>query len=210
MATKFWTNQTVRLQTALATAVNITGISKAANGSVATAGTLPTAGAYVLLEVAGMRQLHRRIVKVSAPASGAFTIGVNTADFSDFISGTFRVVTLGAEFTSLRDLASSGGDPVFEDTTTVHDADDNQAIVSSSPLSYSGTCDWDPTDAALIESNKAYVTRTPRAVLMLDPDGSGYAFYAYCNAPLQPTVSGKKKVTPVNFSLLAPGTAIAP
>lgn len=209
MATKFWTNQTVNMQNALASAIAITGISKASNGKVTTAGAVPSNGAYVLLQVTGMRQVHNRIFRVSGSAAGEFTIGVNTSDFADFISGTFAVVTMGVSFSSLRDLASSGGDPVFEDTTTVHDSDDNQAIVSSSPLSYSGTSDWNPADAALIEANKAFITRTPRAVRMLDPDGSEYLFYAYCNAPLQPTVSGKKKVTPVAFSLLAPGTAYA-
>jgi hypothetical protein len=206
MATRFWTNQTVLMQTVIGSPVNITAITKATNGSVST-GTLPTANAYVLLEITGMRQLHRRVVRVSSPAGGAFTIGVDTTAFDDFVSGTYRLLTMGAAFTSLRDLASSGGDPVFEDTTTIHDADDNQAIVSSSPLSYSGTSDWEPSDPALKEANKAYVTRSPRAVALVDPDGSQYLFYAYVNAPLQPTVSGKKKVTPVAFSLLAPGTA---
>lgn len=206
MSTKFWTNQTVRLQTGLAAAVAITAISKASNGAVSTE-TLPEANAYLLLEVSGMRQLHRRVVKALSPASGSFTLGIDTTAFDDFVSGTYQVITFGAAFSSLRDLASSGGDPVFEDTTTIHDADDNQAIVSSSPLSYSGTCDWDPADPALKEANKAYVTRTPRAVNLVDPDGSEYRFYAYVNAPLQPTVSGKKKVTPVAFSLLAPGVA---
>lgn len=208
MATKFWTNQTVKLQTAIGPAVNITGISKGLNAEV-TAEALPESDAFVLLETKGMRQLHRRVFRVKDPASGKFKIGVNSTDFSDFLSGTYRVITMGTEFTSLRDLTSTGGDPVFEDTTTIHDSDDTQAIVSSSAMSYSGTCDWDPSDAALIEANRAFIARQPRAVQMLDPDNSFYLFYAYCNAPLQPTVSGKKKVTPVAFSLLAPGTGYA-
>jgi hypothetical protein len=117
------------------------------------------------------------------------------------------VVTFGLAFNSLRDIQSSGGDPVFEDTTTIHDPEDTQAIVSSSPQSFSATADWDPTDATLIACNTAFVNRSPLAFRFADPDNSEYLFLAYVNAPLNPTVSGKKKVTPLALSLRATGTA---
>lgn len=209
MTTKFWTAQTVQIQTALGAAKTLSAISKASNGqcTVQTVGDLPTAGAFLLLEVAGMRQLHRRVVKVSSPTGSTFNIGIDTSAFDTFVSGTFKVITFGSAFSSLREPQSSGGDPVFEDTTTIHDVDDTQAIVGSGAQSYSFSSDWDTTDAALIEANKAFVTRTPRAIRMVDPDSSEFMFYAYVSAPLQPTVSGKKKVTPVSFSLVATGTA---
>ena len=52
--------------------------------------------------------------------------------------------------------------------------------------------------------------RQPRAFRFQDPDGSEYLFYAYVSAALNPTVSGKKKVTPLNMSLLASGTDYGP
>jgi hypothetical protein len=207
MALKFWTNQTVQMQSAVASAIAITSITKASPGVVATAGTLPANGAYVLLEVAGMNQVNNRVFKVAGSGAGVFNIGVDTTQFGTFSSGTFRVLTLALGFSSLRDIQSSGGDPVFEETTTIHDPEDTQAIVSSSPQSFSATADWEPTDATLIAANTAFITRSPRAFRFADPDGSEYLFYAYVNAPLNPTVSGKKKVTPLSLALRASGTA---
>lgn len=205
MALKFWTNQTVGLQSALGAAVPITNISKAANGVITTSGAAPANGSYVLLEVQGMQQVHRRVFKTSGLAGLTFQVGEDTTLYGTFVSGTFRVITFGAQFDSLRDPQGSGGDPVTEDTTTIHDVDDTEAIVSSSAQGYSFTADWEPTNAALIEANKAFITRTPRAVRVADPDGSEYLFYASVSAPLNPIVSGRKKVTPLNFRLLATG-----
>ena len=207
MALKFWTNQTVNAQSAIGSPIAISGITKASPGEVSTGGALPSNGQYVLLEVTGMNQVNRRIFKVAGSGSGKFNIGVDTTAFGTFAAGTFRVVTLGLAFNSLRDIQSSGGDPVFEDTTTIHDPEDTQAIVSSSPQSFSATADWDPADPTLIACNTAFVNRTPLAFRFADPDGSEYLFYAYVNAPLNPTVSGKKKVTPLSLSLRATGTA---
>lgn len=207
MTTKFWTNQTVNLQTVLGAAKTMTAITKASNGvATCSGGDLPTNGDWILLEVTGMRQAHRRVGKVSGATGTTFNIGLDTTDFDTFVSGTFKKITFGASFSSLRDITSSGGDAVFEDTTTIHDADQNQAIVGSSPLTYSGTNDWEVTNAALIEANKAYIARTPRAFQMVDPDGTVFNGYGYVLAPLHPIPSGKKKVTPIAFTLLAPGT----
>lgn len=207
MAIKFWTNQTVQMQSAIGAAQTITSISKASPGVLTTSGVAPTNGQYVLLEVQGMSQVHQRLFKVSGVSGLTFNIGVDTTLFSTFTTGTFKVITFGLAFNSLRDIQSSGGDPVFEDTTTIHSANDTQAIVSSSPESFSATADWEPTDAALIASNTAFVNRAARGMRFADPDGSEYLFYAYVAAAFNPTVSGKKKVTPISWSLLASGTA---
>ena len=207
MALKFWTNQTVNAQSAVGAANVISAISKASPGEVTTAATLPAINTYVLLEVAGMNQVNSRVFKVTASGSGKFSIGVDTTLFGTFSTGTWKAVTFALSFNSLRDIQSSGGDPVFEDTTTIHDAQDSQAIVSSSPQSFSATADWDPTDPALIACNTAFINRLPLAFRFADPDGSEYLFWAYVNAPLNPTVSGKKKVTPLNLSLRGAGTA---
>jgi hypothetical protein len=206
---KFWTNQTVRMQSALGAAISLTGISKASPGIASTAGALPALNSYVLLEVAGMTQVNNRIFKVSSSGAGVFGIGTDTTQFGTFTGGTYRQVTLGLSFNSMRDISSSGGDPVFEDTTTIHDPEDTQAIISSSPQSFSATADWDPQDATLVAANTAFILRQPRAFSFQDPDGSEYLFYAYVNAPLNPTVSGKKKVTPLSLALRASGTSVA-
>lgn len=207
MATKFWTNQTVQMQSALGAAQTITGITKASNGVSTTSGTPPTNGQYLLLNVTGMRQLHQRIIKASGVSGSTFNLGIDTTLFDTFVSGSFQLVTFGHSFNSVRDIQSNGGDPVFEDTTTVHDAQDTEAIVSSSPEGFNWTVDWEPTNAALLAANSAFITRTPRAFRLADPDNSEYLFYAYVAAALNPTVAGKKKVTPMAMRLLASGVA---
>lgn len=204
---KFWTNQSVTMQSAIGAAQTVTAVSKASNGQVTTSGTLPSNNAIVLLEVTGMTQVHRRLFKVSGATGSTFNIGVDTTQFSTFVSGSFKVLTMANAFSGVRDINASGGEGVFEDTTTVHDVSDTQEIVSSSPEQYSFTNDWVPTDAALKECNLAFITRTPRGFLFTDPDGSQYMFFASVAAPLNPTVSGRKKVTPVTLSLLATGTS---
>ena len=52
-----WSNVAVAMQSALATAVTITGITKASPGVVTYTGTDPSNGDYVFLSVSGMHQL---------------------------------------------------------------------------------------------------------------------------------------------------------
>lgn len=207
MAIQYWTNQQVNTQSAIGAGVAITAATKGANCQISTAGAVPSNGAYILIECTGMTQLNNRVFKVSGAGAGIFNIGVDSTAFGTFSAGTFKVITFGLSFNSLRDISASGGDPVFEDTTTIHDPEDTQAIVSSSPLSFSATADWEPTNTTLIACNTAYQGKAPLAVQFKDPSGSEYLFYAYLNAPLHPIVSGKKKVTPIAWSLRASGTA---
>jgi len=207
MTLRYWTNQQVNMQSALGSAQTITGITKASPGVVTTSGTLPTNGQYVLLSVSGMTEVNQRVFKVAGASGSTFNIGVDTTLFGTFSSGSFQVITFGNSFNSLRDPSSSGGDPVFEDTTTIHDSQDTQAIVSSSPQSYAFTADFDPTNAALIAANTAFNARSPRCFQIKDPDGSEFLFNAYVTCTFAPNVSGKKKVVPISMSLLAAGTA---
>jgi hypothetical protein len=209
MPTKFWTNQTVQMQSAIGAVQVIDAITKASNGVVTknAGATLPSNGQYLLLTINGMKQLNYRVVKVSGATGSTFTLGIDTTLFDTFVSGTYQVLTMNLAFSSVRDPNPSGGDPVFEPTTTVHDSDDTEAIVSSTPQGFSWTLDWEPTNAALLAANTAFVARTPRAFRIADADGSEYLFYGYVSAPLNPTVSGKKKVTPMAIRLLGTGSA---
>lgn len=209
MPVRYWTNQSVQMQSAIGAAQVIDAITKASNGAVTknAGATLPANGAYLLLTIAGMRQINQRVVKVSGATGSTFNLGIDTTLFDTFVSGSYQVLTMNNAFTSVRDIQSSGGDPVFEDTTTIHDSDNTQAIVSSSPQTFSWTCDWEPTEATLLAANAAFVVRQSRAFRIADASGSEYLFYASVSAPLNPTVSGKKKVTPINLSLQGPGTS---
>jgi len=205
MSLKFWTNQSVAMSAAPGAATAITAIAKA-TGAACSSTVLPAVDTYVLLEVSGMRQVNKRVFKVLTSGGGVFTINADSTLFSTFTSGTWRPVVFSFSFNSLRDPSGGGGDPVFEDTTTIHDPEDTQDIVSSSPQTYSFTANWEPADAALIAANTAFISRSPRAFRIVDPDNSEYLMFATVAAALNPTVSGKKKVTPISLSLQATGS----
>lgn len=213
---KFWTNVSVAIATlaGIAAAVPITAISKANPAVVGYTGTDPAVGAVVLMQVNGMTQLNNRMFRVGSVDAGAntFTLdGVDSTTYRTFIAAgsVFHVIDFNTEFSTLAEPQAGGGDPVQEDTTLIHDPEDTQEVVSSSPQTYGFSSVWDPSNPALIEANRAFVTRTPRPVRITYADGSIYLFYATLSAPLAPGASGKKVSTPINASLKATGTSYA-
>ena len=213
MADKFWSKVAVSLASAagLSASQAVNAIT-AANPAVLTYSGADTFanGDYVYIPATGMVEVNktiRRVANVNAAGNTLELEGLDATGFGTFISGTIQKITFDRTFTTLMEPAASGGDPVFEDTTTIHDAKDTQAIVSSTAESYSFNSKWEPADAALVECNKASRTRTPRAVMLVYPDNSRYLFFATVSAPLFPTASGRKVTTPLSFALENTGTA---
>ena len=93
MTLKFWTNQTVQMQSAIGTAQTITGITKASPGVVTTSGTPPTNGQYLLMTVTGMTQVHNRLFKAAGVSGSTFNLGVDTSAFGTFGSSMKPNVT---------------------------------------------------------------------------------------------------------------------
>lgn len=209
---KFWANVAAALASAsagLAAAVPITEISQASPSVVKYTGADPANGNWVLLTVQGMVEVNRRIFRVAAvdAAANSFQLeGIDATAFKPFTSGSYQVINFDKSFSTLSEPSSSGGEPVFEDTTLIHSAADTRAIVSASPQSYGFVSVWDPTNPALIEANRAFVTKTPRCVLITFADGTKYAFSATIGAAMAPGAGGRKVVTPVSFELENLGT----
>ena len=100
----FWSNVGVDVQTALASALTITAISKASTGVVSYTGTDPTNGDYVLIAANGMTQVNDRIFRVANVNGAANTFeleGETTTDYGTFTSGSFKVIIFGASFNIL-------------------------------------------------------------------------------------------------------------
>lgn len=190
MAAIFWTNVAVAVQTALATAVTITAISKANPGVVTYTGTDPSNGDYVVLAVTGMGQVNKRVFRVANVNAGSNTFeleGENTTSYDTFAAGTAQVITFGASMSTAQNIQVSGGDPEFADTTTIHDTVRSRAPVVVSPLSFSMDCIYDLTDAALVEMNTAYKAKALRAVRLSFGTGAKMVFTGYPTASLVPT-----------------------
>ncbi len=205
-----WTKVGVAVQTALAAAVNITAISKASQG-VATAANTYAAGDVVLLTVAGMTELNSRVVRVSAPSAGSFTLeGVDTTLFGTFASGTAQKITFGAAAATFQDVTGSGGEAASTDITTIHDDTTKEIPGVKSAASYSFTSLWDPSDPALVELKKADDNKGTRAIVLSFASSAKVFFNCYPSCPLFPVGSAGAPVTsPVTFKVNGAFTAYA-
>ncbi len=193
-----WSGVGVAMQSALATAVTITGITKASPGVVTYTGTDPTTGDYVLLAVTGMSQLNNRVVRIASVDSGANTFqleGVDTSAYDTFATGTAQVITFGTTLATATGLSASGGDPQFIDTTTIHDTVQTQIPGVLNAASYSMENIWDPADAGLIAAKTASDAKLQRAFKFAFANGAKVVFVGYVSCSLLPVGQAQQKVT---------------
>lgn len=196
MAVTLWKGVAVNVQSAAATAVAATGITKANPAVVSHAGTDPADGNYVLMDVLGMSQINSRVFRVDNQASGTFQLeGVDSTAYSTFSSGTFSVLTMGTSVTTFTDLSASGGDFSFEDTSTIHALDSTQIPNKSSPAEYSFTSQWDPADAGLIALKALSDAQSLAAWEFIFANGRKMLFNGYVGATLLPVGSAGGLVT---------------
>ena len=160
-----WSNVAVAMQSALATALTVTGITKANPGVVTYTGTDPSNGDYVLLTISGMHQLNNRVARVANVngAGNTFELeGINTTDFGTFSSGTVEVITFGTSVTTATSISSSGGGFDFLDTTTIHDSARSQVPGLPQAATYTMDHIWDVSDAGQVAMKTASDSQAKR------------------------------------------------
>jgi len=203
----FWSNVQVKVGATHATALVISGITKANPGVVTYTGTDPTNGDYVILEVAGMVELTKRVFRVANVNGAANTFELedeDTTTYTTFISGTATPVATFQSMTTVQDINASGGDPEFADVTTIHNQIRRRVPTVFSPSSYTFGCIFDPGDAAMVRLVALSKAKTPEAVVFIFSDGAAFAFYAYAAASGAPTGSAQE-VVKTNVSLESQG-----
>lgn len=197
MATaKKWSNVAVAMQSALATAITITGISKASEGVVTATNTL-TNGDYVVLTVNGMRQVDDRVFRVKTVSGTSFTLeGEDTTLFDTFTSGTAQKVTFGTSITTATNINPSGGEFDMIDMTTIHQAQRSQMPGLPSALQYGMDHIWDIADAGLKAMKSASDAQAKRAFMFtFGTGGQIMVFNGYVGASLAPLGSSQQLVT---------------
>lgn len=211
MSNEFWSGVAVDIQSALATAVSITGITKANPGVVSHAGSDPSDGDYVLLLANGMNQVDNRVFRVANAAAGSFELeGEDTTDYDTFTSGTFAVITFGTSMSTITDVSPSGGDAIKENVTTIHNRQQIEVPVLTGALDFSMTSKFSPGDAALAALKSASDKLEQRAVKFKFGSGAIFVFYGYVSFAFVPTGSAQGLVTsPLSFSVSAPVTVYA-
>ena len=206
------TNSALKLymESALASAKTISGITKAAPGVFSSTAHGFTNGDFVLLEIQGMIELNGLLAKVVTVATDTFqvagpdgTTGMDTTLFSTFSSGTAKKVTLGTTITGVQDFTFDGGDIKVLDSTTVSDSVDTQIVVGATAMAANLTMQWDPASAAQQAMLAAFKTRANKGFRVVWPDGAQVAWYGtvgYTGAP----GGGKQQITtsPAKITML--------
>jgi len=205
------------MESAIATAKTISGITKAAPGVVSSTAHGFTNNDIVLLEVQGMVELNGRLFKVVNSAADNFqlagvdgTTGIDTTLYNTFSSGTVKKVTLGTSITGVQEFTFSGGDIKTVDTTTVNDLVDTQIVVGAAAQAADMTMQWDPSSAAQQAMIDAFQTRANKGFKVMWPDGAFVLWYGtvgYTGAP----GGGKQGVTtsPAKITMLGGLTVCA-
>ena len=151
MATaKVWKNVDVKMQSAIAAAKTITGISKASEAVVSCTAHGYSNGDIVFVLAEGMFQVDARVFRVSGVTTDSFKLeGENSTQFDDFIAGTVAKSTLGTTITTATTISSSGGDFAMIDKTTIHQNTRSEMPGLPNAINYSMEHIWDPSDAGL-------------------------------------------------------------
>ena len=196
MGVRLWSGVGVSMTSAVATAINITAVTKA-NPAVATcSGSAPANGSYVYLLAQGMTQVNERLFRVAGSSGSTFQLeGVDSTLYDTFTSGSGQVHTLGVSLNSARNVAASGGEASEVDISTIHDLTRKVIPGPTSASQFDFECFWDPSDAGLMALKTASDARIKRAMMLSWPDGVRILFGGYVAASMVPTGSGQDVVT---------------
>lgn len=181
------------MQSAIAAAKTLTGMTNAAPGVFTSTAHGYANGDIVLLEVPGVPEINNGLFKIVNVATNTFNIadvdgatGMDTTSFGVFSSGTAKKLTLGTGISGVSDFSPSGGEIKTTPATTVHDNIDIDVVSGATALSYGLTMQWDPANAAQQAMIAAFRTRANRGFKILWPDGAYVLFYGtvgYTGAP---------------------------
>lgn len=196
-----WSNVAVSMQSAIAAAVTITAISKAAPGVVTATNTYSN-GDYVLLTVQGMYQVNGRVFRVANVSGTNFQIedvsggtGIDTTNFDTFSSGTAQKLTFGTTISTATSVNASGGDFDFIDTTTIHTNQKSQIPGAANAIQYTMEHLWDVTDAGQIAMKAASDAQAQRAFkFVFGVSGPVMVFVGYIGYVGTPTGSAQDKI----------------
>ncbi len=163
---------TVEIQKTLGSAITITGITKASPGvATATAHGLSN-GAVGILSVTGMIELNQRMVRIASVATNTFALeGIDTTNFTTFVSGTFTPITAFDTFANVTGISIPEPQPNRKDATTVNLTFKKEIFGLDDALVATLNVQSDPKDVAIVNvraASKAKATRGFRITLQDD------------------------------------------
>lgn len=193
-----WSKVAVAVQSALATAINITAITKANPAVVSYTGTDPVNGDFIVISAQGMFQVDDRVFRVANVNSAGNTLelaGVDSTLFDTFTAGSAQVVTFGTSITTATTISPSGGEFDFIDTSTIHANVRTQMPGDASPATYTMDHIWDVADAGLVALKNASDNQAKRAFKYTFASGQIMVFYGYVGTTLLPGGTSRQLIT---------------
>lgn len=206
MEAQIWSDVDVDVQTVLAAAKTITGITKASPAVVSSTAHGYAVGDILLLKIKGMLELDYAVVKVTAQTTDSFTLaGIDSTLFGTFTSGTAQKITFGAAAATFTDITPSGGEASQVVIQTIHVSQSYSKPGNVSALTFAFGSLWMPDDPALIELQAASRSRTVRAVRFTFADGTAMFFAGYPSVSMAPGgAAGAIVTTPVSINVRGP------
>lgn len=201
-----WSSVAIAVQSSLATALPISGITKASPGVVTYTGTDPSNGDYLYLSsIQGMSQVDERVFRAANVNGAGNTVeleGENTTAYDTFSSGNLQVITFGTTLSIVTDVQVSGGDFDQIDVTTIHDNVRKQIPGAASPIVFSGSCVWDVADAGFAALKAASDAKAKRAIRITFANSQKVVFTGYIGFTGLPTGQAQDKVvTPFQITM---------
>lgn len=192
-----WSNVAIAMQSALAAAKTITGITKANPGVVTAVAHGMNNGDYVFLSVQGMHQMNDRVARIANKTTDTYELeGIDTTLFDAFTSGSGEAVTFGTSITTAISISSSGGGFDFIDTTTIHGNAKTQVPGLPAAATFNMDNIWDVSDSGLLAMKTASDAQAKRAFkFTFGTGGQIMVFAGYVGANLLPGGQAQALVT---------------
>lgn len=192
-----WSNVIMSMQSALAAADTITGITKASPAVVTSAAHGMSNGDYVFMQVQGMHQLNDRVFRIANVAANTFELeGIDSTSFEAFSSGTAQLITWGTSISTCKSISSNDPGADMLDATTIHDNTKVEIPGLQGAMTYTMEHLWDPSDAGQVALKAAADAQAKRAFkLQFGGGGAITVFAGYVSFSGQPGGNAQDIVT---------------
>lgn len=181
MGTQILRGARVEMQSVLAVADSITGISNASEAVITVANTYSVGDLVVITGVVGMAAINNQVVRVKSPTVSEFTAeGLDTTSFGTYVSGgNAEQVTTFLEFDNVTNLSLPDDPPEELTVTTIHDNEQKVefGLEAASKGSFSTLAD--PLHATSVEIGVARAENKRRAFRVTLLSGYVSIFYAF-------------------------------
>lgn len=195
----------VYIQSAIAAAQALSGISAASPAVVTYVGADPSNGNYIaLLDMVGMTEFEDALVKVANVNGAGNTFEAEDQDatgYGAFSSGNMKVVTLGNEIRITTGFTMSGGEQNYADYGFLHDTIMRKIPTTMSAAQIDLPVIWDPTDVGFQALQQAARSKAKIGFKAVLPDGLEILAFGYVGASGLPQASDISSIMTSSVSL---------